>query len=205
VRARLGRPRARGERGSAIAESSREVVRPVFFGVLIITLVLVPVLALGGTEGKMFRPMALTLIFALVGGLAAVGSGALGLFSLFFSFLCAAFAFVSRDAQYRSFLLGWGFLRITSSMQVLVQGFIVVMLSFWVTAFFTERYFVKLIAVLGFAALAAAFSVIRGIFATIDDKLEVEGDLLTRESSPALWQHIEAICAGAAAISSQER
>ena len=67
---KLGRPLTRSERVNAIAASSREVVRPVFFGVLIITLVLVPVLLLGGTEGKMFRPMALTLIFALVGALA---------------------------------------------------------------------------------------------------------------------------------------
>jgi cobalt-zinc-cadmium resistance protein CzcA len=40
-------------------------MRPVFFGVVIITLVLFPVLMLEGIEGKLFRPMALTLIFAL--------------------------------------------------------------------------------------------------------------------------------------------
>ena len=66
----LGRALSKLERAQVIAQSSREVVRPVFFGVLIITLVLAPVLALHGTEGKLFRPMALTLIFALVGGLA---------------------------------------------------------------------------------------------------------------------------------------
>lgn len=53
------------ERASVIIESSREVMRPVFFGVVIITLVLFPVLMLQGIEGKLFRPMALTLIFAL--------------------------------------------------------------------------------------------------------------------------------------------
>ena len=40
-----------------------------FFGVLIITVVYVPILALTGIEGKMFKPMALTVIFALVGAL----------------------------------------------------------------------------------------------------------------------------------------
>ena len=40
-----------------------------FFGVLIITVVYVPILALTGIEGKMFRPMALTVIFALAGSL----------------------------------------------------------------------------------------------------------------------------------------
>ncbi|HER20290.1 MAG TPA: efflux RND transporter permease subunit, partial [Chromatiales bacterium] len=66
----LGRALTGGERADVIASSSREVVRPVFFGVVIITLVMVPVLALHGTEGKLFQPMALTLIFALAGGLA---------------------------------------------------------------------------------------------------------------------------------------
>jgi cobalt-zinc-cadmium resistance protein CzcA len=65
----LGRALTPVERIDIIASSSREVVRPVFFGVMIITLVLVPVLALQGTEGKLFQPMVLTLIFALVGGL----------------------------------------------------------------------------------------------------------------------------------------
>jgi cobalt-zinc-cadmium resistance protein CzcA len=40
-----------------------------FFGVLIITLVYVPILALTGIEGKMFRPMAVAVMFALVGAL----------------------------------------------------------------------------------------------------------------------------------------
>jgi len=53
------------ERAAVVFESSREVMRPVFFGVVIITLVLFPVLMLQGVEGKLFRPMALTLIFAL--------------------------------------------------------------------------------------------------------------------------------------------
>jgi len=57
------------ERLRVVLEASREVVRPVFFGVAIIALVLVPVLALQGPEGKLYRPMALTLIFALGGAL----------------------------------------------------------------------------------------------------------------------------------------
>lgn len=50
-------------------QGGREVARPVFFAVLIITLVYFPILALAGTEGKMFRPMAITVIFALLGSL----------------------------------------------------------------------------------------------------------------------------------------
>ena len=48
-----------------ILEAAREVAKPVFFAVLIIMLVYLPILALQGVEGKMFKPMALTVIFAL--------------------------------------------------------------------------------------------------------------------------------------------
>jgi cobalt-zinc-cadmium resistance protein CzcA len=49
-----------------IRAACREVARPVVFGVGIILLVYVPILSLRGVEGKMFRPMALTVIFALI-------------------------------------------------------------------------------------------------------------------------------------------
>ena len=52
-----------------VRDATLEVRRPVVFGVAIITLVNLPILALEGVEGKMFRPMALTLIFALTGSL----------------------------------------------------------------------------------------------------------------------------------------
>ncbi|MEO6812038.1 MAG: CusA/CzcA family heavy metal efflux RND transporter [Isosphaeraceae bacterium] len=52
-----------------IRQATLEVRKPVVFGVAIITLVNLPLLALEGVEGKMFRPMALTVIFALTGSL----------------------------------------------------------------------------------------------------------------------------------------
>ena len=52
-----------------ILEAAQEVAKPVFFGVLIIMLVYIPILSLRGVEGKMFRPMALTVIFALAASL----------------------------------------------------------------------------------------------------------------------------------------
>jgi len=65
----LGRELTAAERMSAILSSSREVVRPIVFGMGIIVLVFLPVLTLQGIEGKMFRPMAWTFIFALLGAL----------------------------------------------------------------------------------------------------------------------------------------
>jgi cobalt-zinc-cadmium resistance protein CzcA len=58
------RPKGDGLR-STVREATVEVGRPVAFAVAIIILVYVPVLSLRGVEGKMFQPMALTVVFAL--------------------------------------------------------------------------------------------------------------------------------------------
>lgn len=52
-----------------ILEACLEVGRPVVFAVAIITIVYLPILSLSGIEGKMFIPMALTVVFALIGAL----------------------------------------------------------------------------------------------------------------------------------------
>ena len=54
------------ERLSVVFEATREVIRPALFGVFIITAVYIPIFALDGVEGKMFHPMALTVVMALV-------------------------------------------------------------------------------------------------------------------------------------------
>ncbi len=60
-----GRLLTRDERFALAASASSEVIRPSLFGVLIITLVYVPIFALTGVEGKMFHPMAITVVIAL--------------------------------------------------------------------------------------------------------------------------------------------
>jgi len=54
---------------SAVRAAVHEVARPVVFAVGIIIIVYLPILALTGVEGKMFRPMAFTVVFALAGSL----------------------------------------------------------------------------------------------------------------------------------------
>ena len=56
-------------RDQTILEAAKEVAKPIVFAVGIIIIVYLPILTLQGVEGKMFRPMALTVIFALVGSL----------------------------------------------------------------------------------------------------------------------------------------
>ncbi len=62
---RLGRLLTRQERFATVFEASREVRRATLFGELIITIVYLPILTLTGVEGKMFFPMAFTVIAAL--------------------------------------------------------------------------------------------------------------------------------------------
>ena len=52
-----------------VREAAVEVRRPTLFGELIIAIVYLPILALEGVEGKLFQPMALTVVFALAGSM----------------------------------------------------------------------------------------------------------------------------------------
>jgi cobalt-zinc-cadmium resistance protein CzcA len=54
------------ERFHLVFEATKEVIRPALFGVFIITAVYLPIFALEGVEGKMFHPMAITVVIALL-------------------------------------------------------------------------------------------------------------------------------------------
>ncbi len=54
------------ERLELVFQATSEVIRPSLFGVLIITVVYIPLFSLTGVEGKMFQPMAATVIMALI-------------------------------------------------------------------------------------------------------------------------------------------
>lgn len=81
----LGRLLSREERLREAFESAREMARPTLFGVVIIMIVYLPILTLTGIEGKMFKPMALTVLLALTGALI-----------LTFTFIPAGFALLLR-------------------------------------------------------------------------------------------------------------
>ena len=52
-----------------VSSATREVIKPALFGVFIITAVYIPIFALEGVEGKMFHPMAITVVIALLSGM----------------------------------------------------------------------------------------------------------------------------------------
>ena len=66
---RLGRILTRDERFGLVAHATKEVSRPSIFGGFIIMIVYLPILTLTGIEGKMFQPMAFTVLAALTGAM----------------------------------------------------------------------------------------------------------------------------------------
>lgn len=98
ARKSLGRPLAKAEHSAVIASATSEVRKVTQFGEMIVIATFIPILALEGTEGKMFKPMALVFIFALL--------GALVLSLTLVPALCSLF--LSRDTQEkRSILLAF--------------------------------------------------------------------------------------------------
>ncbi len=66
---KLGRFLNREERFLIVFEASKEVRKATMYGELIIMIVYLPILTLTGIEGKMFQPMAMTVIIALIGAM----------------------------------------------------------------------------------------------------------------------------------------
>jgi cobalt-zinc-cadmium resistance protein CzcA len=64
-----GRMLTRGERFHEVFAAAKEARRPLIFGQLIIMVVYLPIFALTGVEGKMFHPMAFTVVIALLGAM----------------------------------------------------------------------------------------------------------------------------------------
>jgi cobalt-zinc-cadmium resistance protein CzcA len=69
AQARLGRMLTRDERLREVFLAAQEARRPLVYGQLIIIIVYLPIFALTGIEGKMFHPMAFTVVIALVGAM----------------------------------------------------------------------------------------------------------------------------------------
>jgi cobalt-zinc-cadmium resistance protein CzcA len=84
------------ERLSIVSKATSEVIRPALFGVFIITAVYIPILALTGIEGKMFHPMAITVIMALVSGM---------ILSVTFAPACIALVFTKPVKERKNYIV----------------------------------------------------------------------------------------------------
>lgn len=98
AQAAAGRALTRNERFHEVFLASREARRPLLFGQLIIMVVYLPIFALTGVEGKMFHPMAFTVVAALLGAMI-----------LSVTFIPAAVALLIGDkvSEKENRLMGW--------------------------------------------------------------------------------------------------
>jgi cobalt-zinc-cadmium resistance protein CzcA len=95
---RLGRLLNREERLATVLRASKEVITPSIFGSIIIMVVYLPILSLSGVEGKMFIPMALTVLLALLGAM---------IFSLTFVPACVAIFLRGKMSEKETILIRW--------------------------------------------------------------------------------------------------
>ena len=109
--------------------------------------------------------------------------------------ISVAFSFRSHAAQYWSLRIGWPVLRTSALVQVLGQATLATFLSFWVTAIFTNSYYVKLIVCIGFLAACAVFAIVVVMFRKVESLCELEGRLLLEADAPTLWQRIRELAA----------
>lgn len=115
----LGRLLTREERFETAARASAEVIQPAIFGVFIITVVYLPIFALTGIEGKMFHPMALTVVMALVGAM---------LLSLTFVPAAVALFVTGKVAEHDNFAVAWARSMYAPALRLAVRARIVVVL-----------------------------------------------------------------------------
>ncbi|QDT74257.1 M48 family metallopeptidase [Lacipirellula limnantheis] len=107
---------------------------------------------------------------------------------------CIPISMRSPPAQYLCLSAGWHVLRIYGAFQAIVTGVLLIALSFWVTAFWFEAYFVKLIIIAGVLALAGIGAVIAGIFKRTPIVNRVAGKPAVSAANAPLFQRLREIC-----------
>ena len=108
--------------------------------------------------------------------------------------LCVLASLRSQRSQYLSLSIGWQVLRIYAALQTAVQGVLLVALSYWVTAFWTNHYYPKLILVAAALAVVGIIAVVAAIFKKTDLTLDVEGTLLSPEDAGRFYDELKTIC-----------
>ena len=124
----------------------------------------------------------------------ASGSIIVGIAGFAFSAGCAMLLRGDAGKIYLGLSLGWNVLRIISALQVVAQAVLAVAMSYWVTALWFNVYIPKLILFVAIIAGIGVIAVIRGIFKRPQMDMSLEGELVTRERAPQLWQRLEEIC-----------
>lgn len=126
----------------------------------------------------------LATLCMVLGGITLFALAALGLL-----------AFINEKAQYLSLTLGWRSLTLFAALQTVAQAGLIIWLSFWLTAFFWHKYYVKLIMIAAIAALAMVFYVVVKVFKAIHNQHQVEGQVVGELQAPELWLRVRNLAA----------
>jgi cobalt-zinc-cadmium resistance protein CzcA len=130
------------DRTSAVLDAAREVIKPIVFAVIIIIVVFMPLFSLQGLEAKLFKPMALTISFAMAGAL---------LVTLTLTPVLAAIVLKPSDAR-ETFLMRWikrGYLpllawSLASKRKIVVGALVLLVASFSLFPFLGKEFMPQL-------------------------------------------------------------
>jgi len=96
--------------------------------------------------------------------------------------------------QVKVFTAGWWGLRAISGLEIVVQGALLVWLSFWLTAYFTHHYLPKLVLIAGLMAAAGVFAAVSAIFRRVPEDNTISGELIGETQAPHLWTRVKQLC-----------
>lgn len=165
-----------------------------YFFYTVLALMLIPGISLGFTliaqnaHHRYSRNAAYILAQQVSTGL-LIGGGMLLLTILMLGFL----AFTNRKIQYISFITGWRLIVLTCIIELVLQGVLLVWLSYALTAFFLNVYAPKLIGIVALTVAAGVFSALVSIFKRMPKNNTIEGYQISRLDAPALWNRIDRI------------
>jgi len=111
------------------------------------------------------------------------------------TWLFVMLSMISPRVQYLSLLVNWHVIRGFLTLQVLIQGTLMVGLSFWVTSTFAQVYEPRLILLTTCLAIFIALKVISVVLKRADQRPSLDGVVLKRDVSARLWEKLDQLAA----------
>lgn len=165
-----------------------------YFFYTILALMLIPGISLGFTmfAQSSYRRYSRDPIYVLA---QQTSTGLLigGAILLIIIFALGFLAFTNRKVQYVSFITGWRLIVLTCIIELVLQGGLLVWLSYALTAYFFHSYAPKLILVVALMVIAGIFAALVTMFKRMPQNNAIEGHQISRFDAPALWNRIDRI------------
>ncbi len=108
--------------------------------------------------------------------------------------LLLALSFRSQGMLYYCFMIAWQYAKLFSIAQVVIQGSLLVALSYIVPVQFTGHFVINISLLLAISIICAAYYMIRSLFLGFNHPRYLEGYLLTRDESGKIWSELDDIC-----------